>query len=197
MRKPYFLHSNGHVQTIPCSSAYVISEAPSISNQFKRAGSKSAANLIANMVKMNTVSQQVSTDKPEEKKIYCIWPSTDKYSINLKINLLYWSCTHALTSLCDCRFDNSLCHLQMPFYLHFLALEFRNQYIVYTSPGTWLKVQFSLLNHSLSRFPVFVVAVGDHINMQTWIFKKVKSVDDCSFGFCKSTTGSSYEWIGS
>lgn len=133
----------------------------------------------------------------KKKKIYCIWPSTDKYSINLKINLLYWSCTHALTSLCDCRFDNSLCHLQMPFYLHFLALEFRNQYIVYTSPGTWLKVQFSLLNHSLSRFPVFVVAVGDHINMQTWIFKKVKSVDDCSFGFCKSTTGSSYEWIGS
>lgn len=59
---------NEHVHAIRCSSASVISEGPSISNQIKRAGSNKAANLTANMVKVKTVSQQVSTDKPEEKK---------------------------------------------------------------------------------------------------------------------------------
>ncbi len=139
MRKPYFLHLNGHVHAIPCSSASVISEGLSVSNQIKRAGSNRAASLTANMVKeVNTVSEQVSTDKPEEKKyIYCIWPSTDKHSLNLKINLLYWSCAHALTSLCDCRLDYSLCHLQMPFYLHRL----RQQYgcVSNSTLATWVQ----------------------------------------------------------
>ncbi len=35
MREPYFLHLNEHVNAIPCSSASVISEGPSVSNQIQ------------------------------------------------------------------------------------------------------------------------------------------------------------------